>query len=61
MQLDWSKCPAVESVATKSGKAWLVRWTRVPLAYIFKALTEEHPFEEIAMAYEGVARAASGG
>ena len=52
MRLDWSKCPAVESAATKSGRVWLVRWTRVPLAYIFKALAEEHPLEEIAVVYE---------
>ena len=47
-RLDWSQCSAVESVPGKSGRVWIVRGTRVPLAAIFRSLAQEHPFEEIA-------------
>jgi uncharacterized protein (DUF433 family) len=36
--LDWSQCPAVESIPGKVSGAWLFRGTRVPVAAIFENL-----------------------
>ena len=46
-QLDWSKCPAAQSVPGERGNVWVVRGTRVPLASIFKSVAEGYPFMEI--------------
>lgn len=34
--LDWSQCPAVESVPGKVSGAWVFRGTRVPVSAIFE-------------------------
>ena len=36
--LDWSQCPAVESVPGKVSGAWLFRGTRVPVSAVFENL-----------------------
>ncbi len=36
--LDWSQCPAVESIPGKVGGAWVFRDTRVPVSAIFENL-----------------------
>jgi len=36
--IDWSQCPAVESIPGKVSGAWLFRGTRVPVAAIFENL-----------------------
>jgi len=36
--LDWSQCPAVESIPGKVSGAWVFRGTRVPVAAIFENL-----------------------
>jgi uncharacterized protein (DUF433 family) len=36
--LDWSQCPAVESIPGKVSGAWLFRGTRVPVSAIFENL-----------------------
>jgi len=36
--IDWSKCPAVESIPGKVSGAWLFRGTRVPVSAIFENL-----------------------
>jgi uncharacterized protein (DUF433 family) len=36
--LDWSQCPAVESVPGKVSGAWVLRGTRVPVSAIFENL-----------------------
>ena len=36
--LDWSQCPAVESIPGKVSGAWLFRGTRVPVAAVFENL-----------------------
>ena len=46
-KLDWSKCPAVESVPGKAGRIWVFRGTDVPLADVFISLEEGHPIEEV--------------
>jgi uncharacterized protein (DUF433 family) len=36
--LDWSNCPAVESVPGKVSGAWVFRGTRMPVAIVFENL-----------------------
>ena len=38
MALDWSQCPAVESVPGKVSGAWVFRGTRMPVATVFENL-----------------------
>ena len=45
-QVDWSKCPAAESVPGQPG-VWVVRGTRVHLDAIFDALDHGQPPEEV--------------
>ena len=51
MRLDWSKCPAVESVRGKTGNVWVFTGTRVPLAAVFKAFEQGHPVGKILEGY----------
>ena len=44
--LDWSQCPAVESIPGKVGGAWVFRDTRLPVATIFENL-EDLSVEEV--------------
>src|SRR6266571_3210588 len=44
--LDWSQCPAVESIPGKVGGAWVFRGTRVPVSAIFENL-KTSPIEEV--------------
>ncbi len=43
--LDWSECPAVESIFGKVSGAWVFRGTRVPVSAIFENL-KDSPIEE---------------
>jgi uncharacterized protein (DUF433 family) len=36
--LDWSQCPAVESIPGKVSGAWIFKGTRVPVAAVFENL-----------------------
>jgi len=47
MALDWSACPAVESVPGKVSGAWVFRGTRMPVATIFENLEDGMTIEEI--------------
>jgi len=47
MALDWSACPAVESVPGKVSGAWVFRGTRLPVATIFENLEDGLSIEEI--------------
>ncbi len=38
--LDWSQCPAVESVAGKVSGAWVFRGTRTPVSTVFENLQD---------------------
>jgi uncharacterized protein (DUF433 family) len=38
--LDWSQCPAVESVPGKMSGAWVFRDTRMPVATVFENLED---------------------
>ena len=44
--LDWSQCPAVESVPGKVSGAWVFRDTRLPVATVFENL-EDLSVEEV--------------
>jgi uncharacterized protein (DUF433 family) len=44
--LDWSQCPAVESIPGKVSGAWVFRDTRVPVSAIFENL-KSSPIEEV--------------
>jgi uncharacterized protein (DUF433 family) len=47
MALDWSQCPAVESVPGKVSGAWVFRGTRLPVATVFENLQDGMTIEEI--------------
>ena len=46
-QLDWSQCPAVESIPGKVSGAWVLRDTRMPVSVIFENLEYGSTIEEI--------------
>jgi uncharacterized protein (DUF433 family) len=45
--LDWSQCPAVESVPERRSGAWVFRGTRMPVATVFENLEAGSSLEEI--------------
>ncbi len=45
--LDWSQCPAVESIPGKVSGAWVFRGTRMPVATVFQNLEAGATVEEI--------------
>ena len=45
-ELDWSRCPAVESVPGRVGGAWVFRDTRLPVATVLENL-EDLSIEEV--------------
>lgn len=45
--LDWSQCPAVESVPGRVSGAWVLRGTRMPVSLIFENLEYGATIEEI--------------
>jgi uncharacterized protein (DUF433 family) len=47
MPLDWSLCPAVESVRGKVSGAWVFRGTRMPVATVFENLEDGMTIEEV--------------
>ena len=50
--LDWSQCPAVESVPGKVSGAWVFRDTRMPVALIFENLEAGMTVDEIIEQYD---------
>jgi len=38
--LDWSQCPAVESIPTKRSGAWVFKGTRTPVSVVFENLQD---------------------
>lgn len=50
--LDWSQCPAVESVPNRRGGAWVFRDTRMPVATVFENLEGGASIEEIIEQYD---------
>jgi uncharacterized protein (DUF433 family) len=45
--LDWSQCPAVESVPGKRSGAWVFRDTRTPVSVVFENLEAGATIEEV--------------
>jgi len=56
--LDWSQCPAVESVPGKRSGAWVFKDTRMPVATVFEnleaGLTVEEVIEEFGVTREQI-------
>ena len=49
--LDWSQCPAVESVPGRCSGAWVLRDTRMPISIIFENLEYGSTIDEIVENY----------
>ncbi|MDZ4800718.1 MAG: DUF433 domain-containing protein [Bryobacteraceae bacterium] len=47
-QIDWSQCPAVESIPGKVSGAWVFRDTRMPVSIVFENLEAGATVAEIA-------------
>jgi uncharacterized protein (DUF433 family) len=45
--LDWSECPAVESVPGKVSGAWVFKGTRTPVAIVFDNLEDGMTIDEV--------------
>jgi uncharacterized protein (DUF433 family) len=45
--LDWSQCPAVESVPDRRSGAWVFKDTRMPVATVFENLEAGLTVEEV--------------
>ena len=54
--LDWSQCPAVESVPGKVSGAWVLRGTRMPVSVIFENLEAGANIDDIMEWFEGLNR-----
>jgi uncharacterized protein (DUF433 family) len=56
--LDWSQCPAVESIPGKVSGAWVFKDTRMPVATVFEnleaVLTVEEVMEEFSVTREQI-------
>jgi uncharacterized protein (DUF433 family) len=50
--LDWSQCPAVESVPGKVGGAWIFKHTRMPVQTIFENLEAGLSVKEITEVFD---------
>jgi uncharacterized protein (DUF433 family) len=54
MTLDWSNCPAVESVPRKLNGAWVFRGTRMSVVAVFEDLEDGLAIDEIVELYDGL-------
>lgn len=45
--LDWSRCPAVESIPSKVSGAWVFKDTRMPVSLVFENLKAGANIDEI--------------
>lgn len=54
--LDWSQCPAVESVPGKVSGTWVLRGTRMPVSTIFENLEAGANIDDILSWFEGLDR-----
>ena len=50
--LDWSQCPAVESVPDRRSGAWVFKDTRMPVSTVFENLEVGSNIEEIVEQYD---------
>ncbi len=49
--LDWSQCPAVESIPGKVSGAWVFKDTRTPVSIVFENLQDGMSIEELMEQY----------
>ena len=49
--LDWSQCPAVESIPGKVSGAWLFKGTRTPVSIVFENLQDGMTIDELMEQY----------
>ena len=56
MALEWSKCPAVESVPGRVSGAWVFCGTRILVAAVFENLEDGLTIDEVAALYDGLTR-----
>lgn len=54
--IDWSECPALESVPGKLSGAWVFKRTRVPVEALFVNLASGATVDEFVDWFEGVPR-----
>jgi uncharacterized protein (DUF433 family) len=50
--LDWSQCPAVESIPGKVSGAWVFKNTRMPVQTVFENLEAGMSVEEITKTFD---------
>jgi uncharacterized protein (DUF433 family) len=55
--LDWSKCPVVESVPGKVSGAWVLKGTRMPVSAVFENIEAGASIDNILEWFEGLDRA----
>lgn len=54
--LDWSQCPAVESIPGKVSGAWVLKGTRMPVSAIFENLEAGANLDDIMEWFDGLDR-----
>lgn len=54
--LDWSQCPAVESVPGKVSGAWVFKNTRMPVATVFENIQDGMTIDELIETFDGLTR-----
>lgn len=54
--LDWSQCPAVESIPGKVSGAGVFRGTRMPVSVVFENLQDGMTMDELMEQYDGLTR-----
>lgn len=54
--IDWSECPAVESIPGKVGGAWVLKGTRIPVSAIFENLEAGANVDDIMAWFDGLNR-----
>jgi len=54
--LDWSQCPAVESVPGKVSGAWVLKGTRMPISAILENLEAGASVDDVMQWYDGLNR-----
>ncbi len=52
-RLDWSQCPAVESIPGKLSGAWVFKGTRTPVAVVFENLEDGMTIDEVMEQFPG--------
>ena len=55
--LDWSQCPAVESIPGKVSGAWVLKGTRMPVSAIFENIEAGASINDIMQWFDGLDRA----